>query len=98
MVPASTWSTASSGGNVEKAVVPVGPGYQVPFAKRFRREADIATAAVGMITAPAQADQIIRAGLLSVALFVEQRDGPVACEARRPDVVARVDGQPETRA
>jgi 2,4-dienoyl-CoA reductase-like NADH-dependent reductase (Old Yellow Enzyme family) len=52
----------SSGGNVEKAQIPVGSGYQVPFAQRIRREADIATAAVGMITAPAQADQIIRAG------------------------------------
>ena len=51
----------SSGGNVEKAQIPVGSGYQVPFAQRIRREADIATAAVGMITAPAQADQIIRA-------------------------------------
>ena len=52
----------SSGGNVEKAKVPVGPGYQVPFAERIRREADIATAAVGMITASAQADQIVRNG------------------------------------
>ena len=46
----------SSGGNVEKAEIPVGPGYQTPFAERIRREANIATAAVGMITAPAQAD------------------------------------------
>lgn len=50
----------SSGGNVEKADIPIGPGYQTPFAERIRREANIATAAVGMITAPAQADQIIR--------------------------------------
>jgi 2,4-dienoyl-CoA reductase-like NADH-dependent reductase (Old Yellow Enzyme family) len=50
----------SSGGNVEKADIPVGLGYQTPFAGRIRREANIATAAVGMITAPAQADQIIR--------------------------------------
>ena len=50
----------SSGGNLEKAEIPVGPGYQTPFAERIRREANIATAAVGMITAPAQADQIIR--------------------------------------
>jgi 2,4-dienoyl-CoA reductase-like NADH-dependent reductase (Old Yellow Enzyme family) len=50
----------SSGGNLEKAEIPIGPGYQTPFAERIRREADIATAAVGMITAPAQADQIIR--------------------------------------
>jgi 2,4-dienoyl-CoA reductase-like NADH-dependent reductase (Old Yellow Enzyme family) len=50
----------SSGGNVEKAEIPLGPGYQTPFAERIRREANIATGAVGMITAPAQADQIIR--------------------------------------
>ena len=50
----------SSGGNVEKAEIPVGPGYQAPFAERIRREANIATASVGMITAPAQADQMIR--------------------------------------
>jgi 2,4-dienoyl-CoA reductase-like NADH-dependent reductase (Old Yellow Enzyme family) len=50
----------SSGGNVEKAEIPVGPGYQAPFAERIRREANIATAAVGMITGAAQADQIIR--------------------------------------
>jgi 2,4-dienoyl-CoA reductase-like NADH-dependent reductase (Old Yellow Enzyme family) len=50
----------SSGGNLEKVEIPIGPGYQTPFAERIRREANIATAAVGMITAPAQADQIIR--------------------------------------
>src|SRR3984957_7552109 len=38
----------SSGGNLEKADIPVGPGYQTPFAERIRREANIATAAVGM--------------------------------------------------
>ncbi len=50
----------SSGGNVPHARIPVGAGYQVPFAETVRREAGIATAAVGMITAPAQADEIIR--------------------------------------
>src|SRR5271165_3082025 len=50
----------SSGGNVEDAKIPIGPGYQVPFARAIRREAGVATAAVGMISAPAQADQIIR--------------------------------------
>ncbi len=50
----------SSGGNVPRARIPVGAGYQVPFAETIRREAGIATAAVGMITAPAQADEIIR--------------------------------------
>ena len=50
----------SSGGAVPDAVIPVGPGYQVPFAERIRREAGIATGAVGLITDPAQADAIIR--------------------------------------
>jgi 2,4-dienoyl-CoA reductase-like NADH-dependent reductase (Old Yellow Enzyme family) len=50
----------SSGGNVSRAEIPLGPGYQTPFAERIRREADIPTAAVGMITGAAQADHIIR--------------------------------------
>ncbi|MDQ6765779.1 MAG: oxidoreductase, partial [Verrucomicrobiota bacterium] len=48
-----------SGGAVHDAKITVGPGYQVPFAERIRREADIATAAVGMITSPDQAEGII---------------------------------------
>jgi 2,4-dienoyl-CoA reductase-like NADH-dependent reductase (Old Yellow Enzyme family) len=52
----------SSGGNVPPARIPVGPGYQTPFAERIRREAKILTGAVGMITGPAQADHIIRTG------------------------------------
>jgi 2,4-dienoyl-CoA reductase-like NADH-dependent reductase (Old Yellow Enzyme family) len=52
----------SSGGNVDRAEIPVGPGYQTAFAERVRREAKIATAAVGMITDAAQADHIIRSG------------------------------------
>jgi len=62
----------SSGGNVEKAEIPVGPGYQVPFAERIRREAGIATAAVGMIIAPAQADQIIRTGQADLVLLARE--------------------------
>ncbi len=50
----------SSGGMVPAASIPIGPGYQTEFAERVRREAGIATAAVGLITAPAQADHIIR--------------------------------------
>ena len=53
---------ASSGGSANEAKIPVGAGYQVPFAARIRREAGIATAAVGMITEPMQADQIVRNG------------------------------------
>ena len=52
----------SSGGNVPNAKIPVGVGYQLPFAAKVRAEADIATGAVGMITAPEQADQIVRMG------------------------------------
>jgi 2,4-dienoyl-CoA reductase-like NADH-dependent reductase (Old Yellow Enzyme family) len=62
----------SSGGNVEKAKIPVGPGYQVPFAERIRREADIATAAVGMITEPAQADAIVSAGQADLVLLARE--------------------------
>jgi 2,4-dienoyl-CoA reductase-like NADH-dependent reductase (Old Yellow Enzyme family) len=52
----------SSGGMIPDAVIPAGPGYQTPFAARIRREANIATAAVGLITAPAQAEHILRSG------------------------------------
>ena len=46
----------SSGGNASHQRIPVGPGYQVPFASRIRRDAGVLTGAVGMITEPAQAD------------------------------------------
>ncbi len=49
----------SSGGNVARATIPVGPQYQVPFAARIRRETGIATGAVGMITDPLEAEGII---------------------------------------
>lgn len=62
----------SSGGNVPDAKIPVGPGYQVPFAERIRKEAAIATAAVGMITMPAQADEIVRLGRADVVLMARE--------------------------
>ncbi len=62
----------SSGGNVERAEIPVGPGYQTAFAERVRREAGIATAAVGMITSPAQADHIIRTGQADLVLLARE--------------------------
>jgi len=52
----------SSGGNVPHAKIPVGPNYQVPFAARIRREAGIATGAVGMITEAKQAQEILDRG------------------------------------
>lgn len=62
----------SSGGAVPKAKIPVGPGYQVPFAARIRREAGIATSAVGLITMPEQADQIIRTGQADMVLLARE--------------------------
>jgi 2,4-dienoyl-CoA reductase-like NADH-dependent reductase (Old Yellow Enzyme family) len=52
----------SSGGLHPAQQIPVGPGYQVPGARRVREEAGIATAAVGLITEPDQAQQIIAEG------------------------------------
>ncbi len=62
----------SSGGAVPHAKIPVGPDFQVPFAERIRREADIATAAVGMITEPKQADAIIRSGQADLVLLARE--------------------------
>ncbi len=62
----------SSGGNDPRQQIPVGPGYQVALAARVRREAGIATAAVGMITAPEQADQIIRTGQADVVSLARE--------------------------
>ncbi len=62
----------SSGGAVPAAKIPVGPGYQVPLAARIRREAGIPTAAVGMITEPAQAEEIIASGQADVVLLARE--------------------------
>ncbi|HEV7665790.1 MAG TPA: NADH:flavin oxidoreductase/NADH oxidase [Chloroflexota bacterium] len=52
----------SSGGLVPQQRIPLRPGYQVPFAERVRREAQIATGAVGLITEPDQAEEILQRG------------------------------------
>jgi 2,4-dienoyl-CoA reductase-like NADH-dependent reductase (Old Yellow Enzyme family) len=52
----------SSGGNVSTAKIPLKPGYQVEFAEKVKREADILTGAVGLITEAKQADAIIQNG------------------------------------
>ena len=51
------------------AKIPMGPGYQVQFAERIRREAGIATAAVGMITEAAQANEIVAEGEADLVLL-----------------------------
>ena len=62
----------SSGGLVPNANVPVGPGYQVAFAEAIRREAALPTAAVGMITKPEQADEIVAGGKADAVLLGRQ--------------------------
>ena len=62
----------SSGGNVAHATIPVGPGYQVPFAERIRRETGIMTGAVGLITEAPQAEQIVKSGQADVVLLARQ--------------------------
>lgn len=57
------WVTASSGGASPLQKIPVGPNYQVPFAERIKRDAGLPTIAVGLITAPPQAEQIVAGGL-----------------------------------
>lgn len=59
----------SSGGLAAHAQVPVAPGYQVEFAARIRREAGIATAAVGLITDPVQANAIVEHGEADMVLL-----------------------------
>jgi len=52
----------SSGGLVPGAKIPIAPGYQVPFAAAIRKETGVATGAVGLITGPDQAEQIVSGG------------------------------------
>jgi 2,4-dienoyl-CoA reductase-like NADH-dependent reductase (Old Yellow Enzyme family) len=62
----------SSGGNAPRATIPVGPGYQTPFAERIRREAGIMTGAVGVITSATQAEQIIATGHADAVLLARE--------------------------
>ena len=62
----------SSGGAVRDARIAIGPGYQVPFADRIRRDAGIATGAVGLITEAIQADAIVRDGQADCVLIARE--------------------------
>ncbi len=62
----------SSGGTVYNAVVPMGPGYQTPFATAIRKEVGIATGTVGFITEPAQAEQIIANELADAVVLARE--------------------------
>jgi 2,4-dienoyl-CoA reductase-like NADH-dependent reductase (Old Yellow Enzyme family) len=59
----------SSGGNVSGARIPLGPGYQVPFAEYVRKTADVSAAAVGLITTPEQAAAIVSSGQADAVLL-----------------------------
>lgn len=59
----------SSGGIVPGVKIPVGPGYQVPFAAAVRERANVATGAVGVITEAHQAEEIIAGGEADAVLL-----------------------------
>ncbi len=62
----------SSGGNVPKVRIPLGPGYQVPLAERVRNGSGVPTGAVGLITSAHQADEIVRLGKADLVLLARE--------------------------
>ncbi|GHC33479.1 NADH:flavin oxidoreductase/NADH oxidase [Streptomyces cinnamoneus] len=85
----------SSGGMAPGARIPVGPGYQVPFAQRVKDEAGLPVAAVGLITEPGQAEKIVANGeadavllgreLLRDPYWARRAAHALGAEARTPD-------------
>jgi 2,4-dienoyl-CoA reductase-like NADH-dependent reductase (Old Yellow Enzyme family) len=62
----------SSGGLVPGVSIPLAPGYQVPFASTIRSRVNILTGAVGLITEPAQAEEIVASGKADVVLLARE--------------------------
>jgi 2,4-dienoyl-CoA reductase-like NADH-dependent reductase (Old Yellow Enzyme family) len=62
----------SSGGNVAQVTIPVGPGYQTPFAERTRRETGVMTGALGMITSAVQAEHILATGQADAVVLARE--------------------------
>jgi 2,4-dienoyl-CoA reductase-like NADH-dependent reductase (Old Yellow Enzyme family) len=62
----------SSGGNVATAKIPIGPGYQTPFAERIRRDAGILTGTVGMIASATQAEHIVGSGQADAVIIARE--------------------------
>lgn len=62
----------SSGGAVPHAKIPVAPGYQVPFAEAVRKDAQVRTGAVGLITRPEQAEEIVASGKADCVLMARE--------------------------
>jgi 2,4-dienoyl-CoA reductase-like NADH-dependent reductase (Old Yellow Enzyme family) len=82
----------SSGGMAPQAVMPVGPGYQTHFSERIRREANLPTGTVGMITTAAQAEHILRSEQADVVLlareFLRQPYWPLKAAEELHDVMS----------
>jgi 2,4-dienoyl-CoA reductase-like NADH-dependent reductase (Old Yellow Enzyme family) len=62
----------SSGGNIPNVKIPLKPGYQVEFAEKIRKEANILTGAVGLITEAVQADTIIQTGQADLVILARE--------------------------
>jgi 2,4-dienoyl-CoA reductase-like NADH-dependent reductase (Old Yellow Enzyme family) len=62
----------SSGGNVTGVQIPLGPGYQVPFAQFVKTEADVPVSAVGLITSAEQAEQIVATGQADAVMLARE--------------------------
>jgi len=62
----------SSGALVPGAKIPVGKGYQVPFADAIRKEADILTGAVGLITDPQQGNEVVTSGAADLVFIARE--------------------------
>jgi 2,4-dienoyl-CoA reductase-like NADH-dependent reductase (Old Yellow Enzyme family) len=67
-----TMIDVSSGGTVPQPKIALGPGYQTPFAAEIRRRTGMPTGAVGMITAPEQADHIVRTGQADLVFLARE--------------------------
>jgi 2,4-dienoyl-CoA reductase-like NADH-dependent reductase (Old Yellow Enzyme family) len=75
----------STGGIAPRVKIPVGPGYQVQFAERVKRESGVSTAAVGLITEASQADTIVRSGQADFVVMAREmlRDPHFALRAAK---------------
>ena len=62
----------SSGGLAAGVTIPLGPGYQIPFARRIRQDAGVPTAAVGMITEAEQAERVVAEGDADLVLMARE--------------------------
>ncbi|WP_414167081.1 NADH:flavin oxidoreductase/NADH oxidase [Streptoverticillium reticulum] len=89
----------STGGLAPAARIPVGPGYQVPFAQRVKDETGMPVAVAGLITDPQQAEKIVAGGaadavllgreLLRDPFWAQRAAGALGGDLRAPDQYAR---------